>query len=293
MQKGLFKLVEEGNEKVHLDLVQLVSEKKIAELERWNSVLHDYNRLNQKMEYVQDNFEDFNKCVVGLVEAAHERGGAFSYPDHDQIMREIRRTLLNLMMSIRTLLDHMETSVKRQFGKKSEQADYLKSLTSHEFDTCFAYGFFYKLRNYVQHCSMPPLVYSENIIIKSNPSELEIKITLVRDSLLDGFTKWGAVKSHLEAAPERIDLISIVKDVMKSINNIYIKYAIETSYEDTLAAKAGILAFIGEDDSYSLEEYFIGTLMVWKDGRFDFSTKALSTGIFRKVKKLEEWAVTV
>jgi len=127
-------------------------------------------------------------------------------PEFRLIYRNSNRLLLNLLSSGRTLVDHLETFLKRKYGKDSAEALRFKAKTAEIFDLNFEYRFIYKLRNYAQHCGFPLTLFTLDTHNKREGDFLRVEVLFKplfkRDELLSKYKEWGPAKSGLESQEE-------------------------------------------------------------------------------------------
>lgn len=125
----------------------------------------------------------------------------------NNVFIQINKGVLNLLSSLKTLLDFAETYLKRKYGEKSKQFQLFKKEQAIKFDESFSYRFCYKLRNYAQHCGLP-VGGLETQATHLSPTEMlsNYTVTLYRDHLLSDFD-WGRhVEEDLTKLPEAFDL---------------------------------------------------------------------------------------
>ncbi|MEU1861824.1 hypothetical protein [Streptomyces gardneri] len=93
-----------------------------------------------------------------------------------------------------------------------------RSSLSHEYDTEFAYRFMYKLRNYSQHCGLPPLSgRSRGWLDRDGKKRREISVTFDAAELLRRFDKWGQpVKSELQEIGGEFSVAEMTVRLMSS-----------------------------------------------------------------------------
>lgn len=188
------------------------------------------------------------------------------------IMMDLNRRLINYMTSARSFVDHMETILKRKFGESSAEYITFKSATSKEFDDYFAYRFFYKLRNYAQHCGMPISrihgKYNYDTETKSTSDET-VMILFSRDSLLRNYSEWGKiVKKDLINMEEDILINPYLEEFHQSlirINGVIMSSKLEKLQESI----AFFEAFFSKVKDWNCPIY-IGNLVGEKDGHFSF-----------------------
>jgi hypothetical protein len=137
----------------------------------------------------------------------------------DEISADFSRLLLNLMSMFRSLLDHTDTSLTRESGTNSTEYSRWKNCLSNEFDSVFAYRFFYKLRNYAQHVGMPPIgiSFSES----ANEENTTLRLDLSRDLLLEEKDIWStSIRKELELHAPQIPLLDVLDNWSVSFNRI-------------------------------------------------------------------------
>jgi hypothetical protein len=145
--------------------------------------------------------------------------------------------LFNWLQSIRAYIDHTERRLKRRFGKDSDEVRAYKEIRSNEYDDCFAYRFFYKLRNY-GHVDFPALGLNvkDRKPIGMPPAKISATVVLRRDVLLKNYEEWGAkVSRDLAQMPEEFDLMAPMVDMMESLDRIK---AVVTLIEEELLRAA-------------------------------------------------------
>lgn len=230
------------------------------EVEKYNSifsVVSEFNRHYKLLEYVFDNFNEFRLFLENVLKNRANSEISVDGFDYSNFVRKLNGTILNLMMSVRTFLDHMQTHISRVNGEDSKEFMLFKSLTANEFDNEFSYAFIAKLRNFVQHCGMPPIKFLVRQNYESSPQFIDIVLKFEKAVLLKEFKKWGPVKQRLLNQAEEFDVIPIIEGLMSSLLRIYVKFTTETSYNQVVEAKSKMLAFIDKPESYRINNYCI------------------------------------
>jgi|GEM_PF-3176491 len=135
--------------------------------------------------------------------------------------------LLNVLTSFRTYLDHSETMLKRALGAHSAEYLQFKAATSHEYDARFAYRFFYRLRNYSQHCGMPiSHIQLESHVVSDGPDGAKtaetMQMYLSPKTLLTDFDGWGALlQKDLNSKSRNVNVLSLLKDCERAMLRIH------------------------------------------------------------------------
>ena len=152
--------------------------------------------------------------------------------------------LFNWLHSARAFVEHAQVRLRRRHGHNSDEAGRFAAATSHEFDTSFAYRFFYKLRN-ATHAAFPGLSFSVQETAGPPGSRvrgLEVSLLFERDALLTGWTDWGAiVRGDLETGPAQFDVLDLMTDAMDSLARLQVA-ADKIDRPDLVAAVATVQA---------------------------------------------------
>jgi len=125
----------------------------------------------------------------------------------DRILNETNRLLMNYLSSFKTMIDHFQTRYTRLDRTGTQYLCAFKTTIEGVYDASFAYRFFSKLRNYVQHYG-PPLGGIDAEVHESEGGEIvaQLFVYFDRDALLSKFNKWGKVKKELEFQPNQIEI---------------------------------------------------------------------------------------
>lgn len=254
--------ISDGNDANSIKEVRGLKKDEVDSLQIYKDKLFQFTNDYMLIEYVIYNYNaylDLLEETIGSVAAEKSMIGSYPFKDFPFFLNT---RLLNYIMSVKTLLDHMETNINRKYGVDSIKFKQFKSLAATEYDSYFSYRFMYKLRNFVQHCGMPPLSFEADKKISEDENELNVslKVYFERDRLLRGFSKWGAqVARELNEKDERFIIFPIIEEHFNSICRIYVSFTESDLLLDALAARDSILEFIGDhecvDDNYSIVEF--------------------------------------
>ncbi|KAA6333292.1 hypothetical protein EZS27_018284 [termite gut metagenome] len=187
-------------------------------------VLYNYENLKRLYEIVALNNNELIKFVMGERDSLIKNslsvvGDKEAYYFH---YLNVNRFLLNYLSSLRTLIDHIESAIKRKFGNTSNEQKIYKEKLKEMYDKYFSYRFFYKLRNYSQHCGLPiEEIEMSATIISENEIKPEYKVEFKTKDLLDKYKEWGTnVKKDLEER-ESFSLFPLLEEMGIIIENIF------------------------------------------------------------------------
>jgi hypothetical protein len=142
----------------------------------------------------------------------------------------LNRCLLNLLSSIRSYLDYVETSVKRKYGKTSSNATKFKKYCNDAYDGSFSYRFLYRFRNYAQYCGLPLTEISFNAKTLPDHSERvkhSLDVGVHRDELLKSDFNWGSLLNEIATQPAVIDVPYHVGEMMNRLKQIHSNYIVD------------------------------------------------------------------
>lgn len=265
--------------------IRPLQEEEVQEIRDCNKEIFDFNRHFKLVEYVLYNFSCLKSVIENSLQKFSEDSDVIGRYDLDAFGHEVNINLLNLMMSARTFLDHMETFIKREYGDDSGEIELFKKLTAGEFDNRFSYKFMYKLRNYVQHCGMPPLSYSKNKVLEGEAPYAAITLDFDRDSLLSGYDSWGAiVKPELESQDAKFNALVVIEEFVTSILRIYIRFNDETKFPKTLKSRARIAQIISQSEVYFEDDYCLFTATEKVGDKVTFNMSWIPASLFQKLE---------
>ncbi|MEZ8952383.1 hypothetical protein AB6E50_05655 [Vibrio cyclitrophicus] len=257
-------------------------------LKNANSSIFEFNREYQLIDYVYENYNSFLLELSNMVQDFNSNGLALSPFIYDEFIRFINRNVLNILTSMKTMTEHLETRVKRTYGNESSQWSELKAQMSRAFDTEFSYSFASKLRNFVQHCGMPPIHFKFKNELATGELRNIVSLELNREKLLDGFTKWGTiVKPQLQQQPEFFCVFTLLDSLVNILFDVFARFMKETKLSEVQASRDWILEYIGESSDYQSNEYAIGYFVPNDDGSVSMNFSWIPASLFSKVKTIE------
>jgi|GEM_PF-1703835 len=236
-----------------------ISKKELIKFNRLNNYLREFEASQSILPLVKTNAVELDNYVTHLQNINHK----LPVPrlEHIEIDDEVNRLLLNFLTSARLYLDHTETRLKKRYGAESEQFKKFKLATSSAYDELFAYRFFYKLRNYVQHCGMAINITSDFSSSKNIPGRVDIhkmRIEFDPQELLDNYNDWGPVKKDLEKQKENLKVHGFASEVLNELQLID-SYTYLGEYQELYKAGNWIVDLI--EDAFSVgENPQVGTL---------------------------------
>ena len=187
--------------------------------------VYSYNQSSKLLHLVTLNELELNMFLQSAFDDVINKSSKWnglSENDIELIQLELNRRLLNYLSSVRTYLDHSETFLKRLFGKESEQVKLFKTICSGFYDTFFSYRFFYKLRNYAQHCGLP--ISNIRTSIESQPELDATKITMHlkfdKQKLLDGFDWDQKTRNDLKQMGSEFDFMPLFIENAENIRTV-------------------------------------------------------------------------
>ncbi|TBX45710.1 hypothetical protein [Bacillus thuringiensis] len=208
-----------------------ISDNEYQVIKKFTAEVQRFFKFKALLKMVQKNYIELGEFLDGSNSTIYSKHG-------EDVFYESNRLLLNFLSIIRTFLDHHETILKRVYGANSQAVSNFKSECKRVYDSYFGYRFFYKLRNYSQHCGMPfgTYEYFMSHDKETGGKKPVVHILFERDTLLKNFNSWGnPVRSELELMPEKFMINEAIKDLMISIKQIH-ENVLASVKEDVLGA---------------------------------------------------------
>lgn len=167
---------------------------------------------------VDRNYRNLRE-VETFVTEVFKLGPRVATPDPRELGLSLFSSVVNFLTAMRLYLDHEEAQVKRSFGHASEQVRQFTAATAKAFDARPGYRFCYKLRNFVQHCGVPPLrLDGTNEFDGEVVTARTADVLLGRDALLQDYEAWGAhVRRDLQEMPEFFGLLPLAAGAMDGL----------------------------------------------------------------------------
>ncbi|MPQ48267.1 hypothetical protein GCQ56_14785 [Marinifilum sp. N1E240] len=205
-----------------LDGIKELSEDTFEQIKNDINIINNYKSHFLVFEYFQLNLLEFDKLKKKLYNVPVTNIDIKTI-ESAKFHLEINRVAFNLLSSFRFFLDHAETHIKRQFGKKSNESKDFKTLTSSFYDEYFSYRFLYKLRNFSQHLGFPiERTHYKTIHNEINPekSQGNFKLIVGKSTLLKESDLLGALKNEIESMEGDIDIIPFVYQLGKLVGRL-------------------------------------------------------------------------
>jgi hypothetical protein len=181
----------------------------------------DAGRTIDLFEILQSARADYFEHVASAVGMHLSSGDMVNPYSMDKFSIDTSRYFLNYLTAMRVFLDHAEARLKKKFGRNSVEDERFKAVAAAEFDGKFSNRLFYKLRNYTQHCGMPPVGF--NIVHKIGEG-VEVVFTLDKEALLKNYSEWGAiVKADLLGLEDDPKLFELINDHFQSMYVVYLE----------------------------------------------------------------------
>ncbi|MFJ9159204.1 hypothetical protein ACIRPS_20665 [Streptomyces griseoviridis] len=144
-------------------------------------------------------------------------GGEFRNANREVVKRALMAELTNWLAATRLYLENERDFILREFGKAGEEMSEYKTATSSAFDGYEGYRFLYNLRDYTQHCGIPP----GHVQVSGTRPNRKVSIALDRSRLLMARFNWSShAKALLESWPEQVPLMPLLESAMQGYSSI-------------------------------------------------------------------------
>ena len=207
--------------------IEFLNEISKGDLENYTESVNELIKLNKStwpfliaqknyFLFMEETIEDFN----GLNFLKH-----IPWEFMEEKTIQSNRRLYNFISSFVSFTDHAKTYLNRNYGENSEELKEFKIESSFNFDNCFGYRFFCKLRDYIIHCGMP--MGNISLISERNEKKGIYENTVIlkfgKEELLKNFPKkkWGnIVGPELELKEDFFSVSNLVYDTMVCIKKL-------------------------------------------------------------------------
>jgi hypothetical protein len=126
--------------------IKSVRELGLTEYEEYRQAvecLGNFMKDQELMVMVRRDYEEYENLLQPYA-VEYLKGNASRLLPFDRLSFETNTRILNFLSSVRTFLDHTETSLKRRYGENSEKFSKFKQACSDAYDNNFSYKFIYR-----------------------------------------------------------------------------------------------------------------------------------------------------
>jgi hypothetical protein len=188
------------------------------------SYISFYLQFEELYEFVKVNFIDFWNYLFKICEQYR----LYYISDFSELIDPVlfsNQKLANILSSFRTYQDYLKHIISETLGDKSTEYKTFEKILVKIYDSNFSYRFFYRLRNYIQHCGLPikKISYDAKLMNKE-PIEWAqfVNLKIDRDMLLK-FQGWSTVKKEIIKLPDFFEIKPLINDYFNSLNIIHSK----------------------------------------------------------------------
>jgi hypothetical protein len=231
--------------------IRATAELSEADYESISSAAQTFQALHQRQTYELTHVN--RAALLGIrdtyasIELLH---GEFRGIDLRRVSKLMTGSLANWLASVRMYLESERDFILREFGSSSEQMARYRSVTGHAFDTYPGYRFTYNLRDYTQHCGIPP---GSLEISADDAGQRRIELTLDRTALLNSRFSWNShAKRLLHSWPKRVLLIPLIEETHEGLAHIEreLRLILLERCGEAIPRLRGALTLVGDAEGY-------------------------------------------
>lgn len=234
--------------------VKIISDIDYNDYKTHRKVISDFSRDYELLRLVVAEHRGFEQGIAAVGAAILKEENIVNQNNLRYLIFDANKLMLRFLGGVRTFLDHTQTTISRRYGASSDELKYWKRLTAEQFDNFFSYRFLYKLRNYTQHCGMPPIGYSVTHVLNG----IEIALNFDRKILLEEYNEWGALlKKELSLTDEPMAALTLLSEHVNSVVAIYLGFYGKYLDDSVGASKDWICSLLSDpapDDKYCFME---------------------------------------
>ena len=232
-----------------LESHRLLSDEEFRGFRRSVDHLLEYREFSSAFARVLDEVRAFQ---TGYVEISRlENRLKNDQPAQEQAKLHLNALLDNFLSAFRALLDRSQTRLTRRWGAKSAIVATFKRATSCEFDASPAYRFYYKLRNFAQHCGAPIRMVAVDTWVEDppdGPHRARVRIDRSPEDLLDRYAEWGRVRDDLRGFGESVPLNTLASELEGAITRVF-EAVLEAEVPHYFASGQAVVKLLSEVDA--------------------------------------------
>ena len=138
----------------HSHIIDVIDEESFKDIQWAKDVMSARRFIEGAFSIMLHNYTDFTTTVLALAEDYRIRPTNEPKITDNSFIR-LNAKLTNLLSSFRLYIEISDTNYSSPIFSKSDAKELLKEKTRSLYDNTDDYAFFYKLRNYAQHCGFP------------------------------------------------------------------------------------------------------------------------------------------
>jgi hypothetical protein len=216
-----------------------ISSEQYAGIDRATIVLREALYLEQKYEFVVENYIEFEETLLRSGVADMVLGNQ-DYRWFSTNRAGFDRRIMNLLTTAKTYSDSVEQHLNKIYERDQERVTPALAAFSSEYDARLGYRTMCKLRNFVQHQGFPVhgSFYHSKWLEEGEVRKARNRNT-VDPYLLPAELRKGdfnrTVLEELEATSERVDLKFLVRDYMEglSIGHCFVREQLKEKIEQS------------------------------------------------------------
>ncbi|EXE78021.1 hypothetical protein [Acinetobacter sp. 1566109] len=258
----------------------------IKSIKNFENILEKFEERFFLLYCIHENCNSFSNEFSLYTNSLSAEKSHIASIDFIKINRIFGKGLINILAAFKTMLEHLETSIKREFGEESKEFIFFKKIQAEEFDNNFSYSFCYKLRNYMQHCSIPKFEFSlQYIRDESEMPQVTSKFHFNRDDLIKNYDSWGKpVKKNLLLKEDTFCVFTTLNEFINSLNKIFFKMKDIFQFNQVKEAQEYIISLLNEKEDYIGQDYGIGNLEKEKG----LKANMIKTSLLKSVNDFKE-----
>jgi len=207
----------EANKGITIKQLVELSKDDYEKIKKNKIIILNYFRNLDLFQCLDMNIEEFLKVVMDSAINFHSTRQMYA-SKMDLIFLNIGRLLLNILSMFRSLLDHIDSSFSKEFGKNSTEKNKWCLFLNSLYDSSFEYRLMYGLRNYAQHVGIPPL--NINFTEERSQKGISFRLDLNKNELLNDNKIKKKLKVDLDRKPEKIPMIEILNNWRESLKKV-------------------------------------------------------------------------
>lgn len=99
--------------------IKSLDQEDLRKIDKAEEELFNFDQDFSLLQCVMDNYESFELDLQNYLESGYSTGNILDSKNYLTLIRIINKWLLNILSSFKAMIEHLETRIKRNFGKDS------------------------------------------------------------------------------------------------------------------------------------------------------------------------------
>ncbi len=221
--------------------IREISEAQFTDLKNDSETIRRFEYYKSRLTEIDYNKDSFHFAKIKYTELLEkDQAKQIDYDFKAEAHIELNRTFINFITSFKSLIEHCEKKIVKNFTEDSKEffdfKEYIRSLHSES----FAYKLADQMRNYAVHSTYPIDMVNFDIIsydLSKTDNLFEVGVFISRDLIMNSKTLRKKFSKHLSEIGEGVEIVPILRETRILIEEILKRFIIICESEFLDSAK--------------------------------------------------------